>query len=1055
MHKQVIEIEERIKLAPERFIVPLIHRNELVLSVEAASVGGEPIPYWQAISLPFKVFEIGDSWGARWDTTWFKFSGTVPFHWQGEQVMAVVNLSHEQLKNAGNEGTVWLDGKVLTAVDSRQRSFLLIESALGGENIEFYVEAAANPVVKKFLPGDDLLMPEYDGEPLYRLDSAKLVTHDEQAYQLWIDFTCAADAMFAITENKPRRDQLRRVLNEVCQELEYSNQYAIHPAREILKEVTEKRNGETTHQITAIGHVHLGIGQNVPIRESIRKSARIFATVLGLMERNPDFCFVCSQPVLYLWMRKYYPSIYTAIKAAIERRQWEVAGSMWVEADCTIPSGESLIRQILHGKNFFIDEFNIETKDLWQPSGNGFAANLPQILKKSGIDWFFTQKKATYDLRAFPYDSFYWQGLDGSEVFSHISPSVAHDCDLKADEILQAQQNFRDVDRASSSLSLFGSNGSGESGGDAAPSLDQIERARRYNDFEGLPKVEMGSLLDFFEHTLLDNRKPHVWVGEMNQWQKKGSFTSQAYLKWMNRRCEFLLRDAEMLQVILQQLGVKDLLERMPAVGKIPLWDVQGHITAKQGNVTSRALDRAWKLLLLNQSSPIISGASIHWVYEDAHADYENIESIALEVRNSAMQKLCDLIATNDLTNPMVIFNSLAHERREVIELESGDLTFVTVPPCGYTVQGSDAWMTLPEGLTAVTVEPTGDGFSIYNGLISVHIAHSGVITSLFDVENDRELVADFSVANVFQLHKDYPNSGSAADLDSFYDENTEHLSDHGYVTVVQETALRAVIHVSRAFGQSQIEQNIVINAGSRRIDFKTEVDWQERNRLLKVSFPMNIKSPRASYETQFGHVERATHHNTSKDTGEYEVPAQKWADLSESDYGVALLNDCKYGYDIKGNVMRLSLLKSATSPDPEADRGVHQFTYSIIPHRGSLQDGEVIEESYGLNAPLIVQKTSKHDGKLPREQSFFRVNRRGVIIEAVKLAERTEDTIIRVYEAYQSRGEVTIFSPLHSQSSASEMDLMENRIHDISAENGEVTLRIMSFEIKTIQFNR
>ena len=1049
MQKLVSAIEERIKVAPERFIAPLIHRNEEPLTVEVAHVAGEPIPFWKAQSLPFVCCEVGDTWGAKWDTTWFKFTCTVPYHWQGERVVALVDLNLDLAHGSGKEGTVWMDGKPLIALDRNRNSITVIESALGGEEIEFYIEAAANPVAQHF-SDDDLLMPEYESEHLHRLQTAKLATHHEEAYQLLMDFTCVADAMWAMSQNRPRRDQLMRALNEVCQEMEYSNQYCIHPAREILREVIRKRNGDTSHHITAIGHAHIDTAWNWPIRETIRKCARTFSTVLRYMESHPDYRFLCSQPAQYLWMRKYYPSIFADIKMAIERGQWEISGSMWVEADCNIPSGESLIRQILHGKNFFIDEFGSEPRDLWQPSGYGFTAALPQILKKSGVDWFFTQKKWKVGENEFPHDSFNWQGLDGSEVFSHISPLDIDECNLTAEEIIHSQRDFRDADRASSSLVPFGFSGGG-------PTLDQIERVSRYKDFEGLPKVEIGTLLDFFEHALLDTSEPPVWRGEIHQGQNGGAFTSQAFTKMMNRRCEFLLRDAEMLQVIMNQLGEIDLLTKMPAIDKVPLWDVQGNIKAKQGNLTARALDRAWKLLLLNQSHHIISGSSIHWVYEDCRIDYANIEAIALAVRNTAMKKLSDLVATNDLTDPVVIFNSLAQIRHEVVDLPSGELALVTVPQCGYTVISSDSKGNLPEGYAAVKVESTDEGFTIFNGLITLEINHSGLITSLYDVENSREVLADYSVANVFQLHKDYPNSRSAGDLDFFYNETVENLTDHGIVNIVHQSSLRAVIHVSRAFGQSQIEQDIVINAGSRRVDFKTEVDWQERDRLLKVCFPVNVMSHRASYETQFGHVERSTHENTAQDVAQFEVPAQKWADLSEADYGVALMNDCKYGYDIKGNNMRLTLLKSATSPDPEADRGVHQFTYSIFPHRGSLQDGGVIEEAYALNVPLLLQKTDKHDGTLPLEKSFFSVNRAGVFIEAVKLAERSVDagdTIIRLYEAYQSRGEVSIISSLHRESSAAEMDLLENKMNDIGAENGEVIIKIKPFEIRTIQFN-
>jgi alpha-mannosidase len=564
----------------------------------------------------------------------------------------------------------------------------------------------------------------------------------------------------------------------------------------------------------------------------------------------------------------------------------------------------------------------------------------------------------------------------------------------------------------------------------------------------------MGTLLNHFEHAHLETLDPPVWQGELSLKFKGGALTSQAHTKMMNRRCELLLRDAEMLQVIMHSFGETDLLDKMPAVKNVPVWDVQGHIKSKQSNLTARALDRAWKLLLLNQSHDIISGSSIHWVYEDCRIDYLNIEAIALAVRNKAMKKLSRLIETNGLTDPIVVFNSLAQTRHEVVELPAGDLAMVTVPQCGYTVIPAKSEGKLPSGITAVTVDHTEDGYSIFNGLLTLEVDHSGLITSLYDVENSREVVAENSVANLFQLHKDYPNSQDAGEMDFFYNESLENLSDHGIVSIVQQTDLRVVIHVSRAFGQSQIEQDIIIDANSRRIDFKTEVDWQERDRLLKVSFPVDVSSYRASYETQYGHVERSTHDNTSWDVANFEVPAQKWADLSESGYGVALLNDCKYGYDIKGSNMRLTLLRATGAPDPEADRGVHQFTYSLLPHLGSLQEGGVIEQAYALNIPLVLQETDEHVGDLPSEQSFFAVNKPGVFIEAIKKAERTDDTVVRIYEAYQSRGEVSLTSSIHRESSVSELDLMENKISEISANSGEVTMNIKPFEIKTIQFN-
>lgn len=1047
MQESISVIEERIRLAPERFIRPLLHRSRSSLKIEVVHVRGEPIPYGEAVTRPFEAFKVGDAWGAMWDTTWFKFYGTVPLEWQGKQVVGVVNLSCEDDEGSGREGLVWMDGKPVISVNKNCQSVPILESAMGGESIEFYVEAAANPKARLSWGDGDLLMPDYKGDPLYKLQVAELATHDEEVYQLLMDFTSASDAMFVMSRDQPRRGQLLRALNEVCKELELDDHYCIQHSREALRNVLGKRNGDTNHEIVAVGHARIDRAWCLPIRETIRKCARTFSTVLRYMERYPDFHFSCSQPVHYLWMRKYYPSIYSDIKKQIKCGKWEVIGSMWVEADCNISSGESLIRQIIHGKNFFMDEFGVKTRDLWLPDVFGCSASLPQILKKSGVDSFLTQKISCCETNQFPHHTFLWRGLDGSEIFTHFSSVDTSNRGLKAAELTRSQVNFKETERASMALVPYGF---GDGGGST---IDQIERARRYNDFEGLPKVEMGTVSHFCEQAKVNAVDPPVWQGELYVESHRGSYTSQAYVKMMNRRCELLLRDAEMLQVIMQALGEDDLLDKMPAVENVPMWDVQGHIKAKKSNLTARALDRAWKLLLLNQGYDILPGSSIHWVYEDSRIDYSNIETIALAVRDAGMKKLCDVVDTSDLAEPVVVFNSLSHVRYEVVEIDEGKLAMVTAPQCGYTVISQDAIGTLADGVAAVTVECSDVGYIIQNGMILLEIDHNGLIARFFDLENYREVLVADSVGNLFQLHKDFPNKWNALDIDSFYKDNVEGLDGHGVVSITMNTDLRVVVHVSRAFGDSQIEQDIIIDAGSRRVDFKTEVDWQERNKLLKVSFPVDISSSRASYDVQYGHVERATHTNSPWGVEKFEVPAQKWADLSEADYGVALLNNSKYGYNIQGNNLRLTLLKAANAPDPKADRGVHQFTYSLLPHRSTLQAGEVIEQAYALNVPLVLQKTDPHAGELPQVKSFFSVNKPGVVIEAVKRAERTNAAVVRIYEAYQTRGEVSLTSSIHTEASASEVDMMEDALSEVESYGGEVTINIKPFEIKTIQF--
>lgn len=1040
--------EERIAVAADRFIQPLIHRSKIEFSIEAAHVHGEPITWEEASKLEYKPFNIGDEWGARWDTTWFKFNATVPADWAGEEVVALISLSFgDYHEGFGREGIVWIDGKPITAVNRKREAVPLLEKANGGETIEFYVEAAANPSAQMFWGDGDLLMPDYHGKPLFQLKNAQLSTRDEQAYQLYMDFTSANSAMRLLPENQPRRGQLRRALNHACQILDLGNPDCIAPAREALKEVLAKQNGDTTHKITAVGHAHIDTAWVWPLRETVRKCARTFSTALRNMEKYPDFKFVCSQPVQYLWMKEYYPSIYEDIKAAVKRGQWEIVGSMWIEADCNITSGESLVRQLIHGKNFFQEEFGIETKDLWLPDVFGYAAALPQILRKSGVDWFLTQKISWSDTNKFPHHTFNWEGLDGTSIFTHFPPVDTYNCELQAEEINRSQVNFNDNDRATRALIPFGH---GDGGG--GPTSEQIERARRWENFEGLPQVEMGTVLDFFAKAKEDAVDPPVWKGELYLELHRGTLTSQAYTKMMNRRCELLLRDAEMLQVIAAQLGCKELITEDPATENVPVYDVAGHISEKT-TVTDQALDRAWKILLLNQFHDIIPGSSIHWVYEDCKIDYPNVEKIALAVREAGMKKLAENVDTSAVENPVVVFNSLSHSREEIVELPSGDLQFVNAPSCGHTVVSASG-SALPESISPVSASASDGSIELNNGLVKLNINQDGLITSFYDLENEREVILEGEVGNLFQIHKDYPNRWNAWDVDFFYKESVENLTENGTVELVSQSDLRAVVRITRTFSKSKVSQDVIINAGSRRVDFQTEVDWQESDRLLKVAFPVDVASYRASYEIQYGHVERSTHDNTSWDVAKFEVPAHKWADLSESDYGVSLLNNCKYAYDIDGSVMRLTLLKAANAPDPVADKGTHHFTYSLFPHAGSLQEGGVIEEAYALNVPLITQETDQHTGSLGAEKSYFAVDRPGVFIEAVKKAEKSDDVIMRFYEGYQSRGNVRVSANLSDSAQISEVDMLERNPVPLESNNGSTEMKIKPFEIKTIQIS-
>lgn len=1004
MQKLTKVYEKRIATSSDRLLAPLLNPQSIALEVSVYEVAGPPISYAEAKSANYTPIVTGDSWGAMWDTTWFKIKASVPADWIGEQVVALVNLSFDHHEGFGREGLVYLNDKPFTAINRNRQSIPLLENAQGGEEVEFFIEAASNPQAQWEWTDGDKLLPDYGGKALFELKTAQLATRNEDVYQLMIDYKCCHQAMLELPSSSPRRGQLLRALNHVCTQLEKQTAQAVLEGRRILEPVLEKRNGDTNHQISAVGHCHIDTAWCWPLRETIRKCARSFSSALRLMEKHPHYKFVCSQPQQYAWMKEYYPSIYADIQAAVKRGQWDPIGCMWIEADCNIPSGESLVRQILHGKLFYEQEFGVEIKDLWLPDVFGYAASLPQILVKSGVDSFLTQKISWSDTNKFPHHTFNWEGLDGTQIFTHFPPVDTYNCEIKAKDLMRSQENFQDSDRASRALVPYGY---GDGGG--GPTDEQLETLKRWENFEGMPTVETATITEFFDKAKEDAVDPPVWRGELYLELHRGTLTSQAKNKYWNRKCELLLRDVEFLQTVASVVSPEELIEVDPATER-QVYDVPSFINEKAGSPTAIALDRAWKLLLLNQFHDIIPGSSINWVYQDSDKDYETINTIGNTLLAAASKRVSNEIDTSAIDEPIVAWNTLAHDRSEIVTLPDGSPVAVKVPQSGYTTFSATNH---ENDLSKVELTQYGSEFTVNNGLIEVTLNAQGNLTSLVDLNTERQVLAEQSLANLFQLHHDIPNFWNAWDVDVFYTENTEDLTSNGKLTLLEQHDLRCTFLLELPFGSSKITQKITINAGSKRIDFDTEVDWQERNRLLKVSFPTDIHSLRASYDIQFGHVERPTHDNTSWDEAKFEVPVHQWADLSEGDYGVSVLNDSKYAMDIHKNIMRLTLLKSANAPDPEADKGTHTFSYALYPHTGTLQQSDVIEQAAAFNSPLILQEADQSTGKLPSEKSILKIDRLGVQLTALKLSEKDNTPVTRVLETRNTRGNVSITSDI------------------------------------------
>jgi alpha-mannosidase len=780
-----------------------------------------------------------------------------------------------------------------------------------------------------------------------------------------------------------------------------------------------------------------------PLREAIRKCARTFSTALDYMRDYPEYVFGCSQAQHYAWMKHHYPQIYEGMKEAVARGQWEPIGSMWVEADCNLASGESLVRQILKGKQFFRREFGYETRDAWIPDVFGYSAALPQIFRKCGIDFFVTQKISWNQFNQFPHHSFYWEGIDGTRIFTHFPPADTYNAEVDARSLVRNVNNFREHGLSDRSLYIYGY---GDGGG--GPTVEMIERIRRLENFDGLPCVTPQKVSEFLPLAKVGMSDIPVWVGELYLELHRGTYTTQARTKRNNRQCELLLRETEFFDAVSALLhpGRRE----TAATPSQAVYDVTGRDEAGSGS-HAVALDRSWKLLLLNQFHDIIPGSSIGWVYEDAERDYATLRTLCASVLDPSLDAIDGLIDRGGMRQPVRIANSLGWERSEVVDLPDGSQRFVTVPACGYVV--IDAAVQPEDQPPPVIATRNADSIILDNGLLRAVIDSAGLLSSLRNLRADREVLAAGARGNLFQLHPDTPNAWDAWDIDVFYREQQFDLVEGACCEIEESTPLRAVAVVSRKFRNSTILQRIVLRAGSSRIDFVTEVDWRERHSLLKVAFPIAVRSARATYEIQYGHVERPTHYNTSWDMARFEVCAHKWAALSETGYGVALLNDCKYGYDIHGQTMRLSLLRSPTSPDREADQGRHHFTYSLYPHQGDVCSAKVIEEAYQLNVPLRVAALDQGGGGgLAPKASWFSVNRPGIIIEAVKCAEDGDGIIVRLYESHGSRGSCVLSTSL-SFTRLSATNLIENGDEPLAFSEGRAELCFSPFEIVTLRF--
>jgi alpha-mannosidase len=972
------------------------------------------IPYAEAMQGTYHPSEVGDVFGPPWSTHWFRVEIAIPSDWAGKEV--------HFLWDSSSEAAIWQDGQPLQGLTGSERSngtrpeplrpaYRLTHAAQGGETITLYVEMACNRLFG------------IEKRQRYVLEQAEIGAFDPEAWKLLWDFVVIADMARELPENTPRAGQALQAANNMINVIRFDDRATWGKARQIAAEFLSCPNGGGQHNISAVGYAHLDTAWLWPLAETRRKAIRTFTNTLRLMEDYPDYKFVTAQAVHLAWIKEQNPTLYEQLKARIHSGQILLAGGCWVEPDCNIPSGESLVRQFLYGQRFYRQEFGITCTEFWNPDVFGYSAALPQIMLGVGARYFLTQKLSWNQFNKPASHTFLWEGLDGSQVLTHFPPADTYNSMANVQEVLRTSQKFKEHDRSRESMLLFGY---GDGGG--GPTPEMLEQLKRMGDLDGLPRVTQRPVREFFARCEAEIQDPVTWVGELYFELHRGTYTTQANNKRDNRRSELLLRDVEFLAALARQtLGAE-----YPRV----------------------ELERIWKLVLLNQFHDILPGSSINEVYQDSAIQYADVLASGGSLRQQAMDSL---FTPAGKAEQLIAVNTLSAARHEVVELPDGVMTpqraangrplaIAAAPSMGYAVIDPAAGAATP-----LIIDETPEGFVFDNVNLRAIFRRDGHLVSLFDKRAGREAIAAGEPGNHFVLFEDRPNNWEAWDVDVFHLEKRDEVPGAQAARVIEAGPLRVAVEFETTLSAgSWLKQVVALTALGARLEFANEVEWQERRRFLKVEFPLAVHSEHATYEVQFGHVERPTHFNTSWDMARFEVCGHKWADLAEPGFGVALLNDSKYGYSAHGHTLRLSLLRGPLSPDPLADLGRHHFRYALYPHAGDFRDAGVVDEGYRFNVPLLIQPASLRAGQ-PDSLSFLQVDQANVVIDTVKQAEDSQDWIVRLYESHGARCKVRLSSPL-PVSSAARCNLLEEEEGVLSWQDGGVALDVLPFKIITIK---
>jgi alpha-mannosidase len=987
--------ERRIDRELWERVMPLVHRDHVPLSVHAGPSVDDLAP-----------FEVGGRWGAPWATTWFRFSGEIPSAWRGRRVEAVIDLGfHPDAAGFQCEGLVVDDdGRPVQGIHPR-RTNLAVDACPGP--IAITLEAASNPSFPQFRPsplGGHGAAEAFTDSTLYRLRRAELVVVDGEAEALVHDLHVLDGVMRTLALDDPRRARIRHAITRALDTVP-----DVGAARHVLRPALSLPARASAHHVVATGHAHIDTAWLWPLRETVRKCTRTFASAVAMLRDRPEYVFSCSQAQQYAWIEERHPDLFADIAQMVADGRWIPVGGMWVEADMNMPSGESLVRQIVHGQRYFEERFGVRSTEVWIPDVFGYPAGLPQVFAAGGMHRFVTQKLSWNKQNRFPHHTFWWEGLDGTRVLTHFPPVDTYNSELTPAELAHASSRFTEHAWSGWSLAPFGH---GDGGG--GPTREMLERAARVADLDGMPTVEIGSPATFFEHVereIVHGAPVPVWRGELYLETHRGTLTSQIRTKLGNRRCERLLHELE-------------------------LWSA----TARR----HAGADHLWREVLTQQFHDILPGSSIGWVHADAEATHtrvaddleSRIASVLVELAPSEPTLVNAAAAPVDGVVVVDLPDGPAGDG-PAQRLSDGSVAFRTSVP-GFGLAAAEALHVVDR--VVVTDR------SMANRSLAVRWDEHGALTSVIDIVRARELVPEGARCAGLELAPDHPVEYDAWDLESWTISQGRSLGGHPTIELLDGGPLVGRLRVRHEIEPSTVTVTYSMRAGSPRLDVHVAVDWHHREHLLSMVFPFDVRADVASCDVQFGVVRRPTHPSSRGDAAKFEVCAHRFVDLSEPSSGVAVINDGRYGHGVFDGRIRVSLLRGARYPDPDADDGHHEVTLAVLPHGPGLTD--VLREAEHLNRPLrLVTGTAD-----VRPAPLVELTGDGVEIDAVKLADDgSGDLVVRLHEAVGDHRPVTVRTD-RRVAAATRCNLLEEPSGGIEVGDGIVALVLRPFELVTLR---